>query len=211
MLREIISHPSRLIKVSSVSAIFRKLKAWSEPARYIFKDPDSGREFQAATREELITVIGNYRRNNNFEAITNLNQVLENYWCSLPENIAKCEVYNLKRGWSDYIKGGIALLKDAIYAQDARVSQAEAEERALICRVCPYNIRPTTSGAFQVADELVETYLGSNTKTSNDLNLGTCAVCTCPLRFKVHVKGPFDIDENQRPKYQRVGCWQLRG
>jgi hypothetical protein len=194
-----------------VSAIFRKLKPLREPARYIFKDPDSGREFQQNTRQALINEVVNYRINNRLEAIENLNLVLENYWCSLPENIALCDVFNLKRGWTDYLKGGIALLKDSLYPADSRVTQEEAEERALICKQCPYNVRPTKTGAFQVADDVVETYLGKGTTTSSDKFLGTCSVCTCPLRFKVHVKGPFDIDHMQRDKMVKVSCWQLKG
>lgn len=193
-----------------MSAIFHKLKPWLEPFRYVFKDPDTGREFEEKTKEELITVVQNYRRNNGFEAIEEIVKVLENYWCCLPENAGKCEVYELQRSFFSALKGGIALIHAKLLPKNALVAQEEADARGLHCKGCRFNVRPMSSGAFQVGDDIAE-YLGPKRHSENDPFLGTCALCTCPLKLKIHLRGPFEIDPLRRASYEEVKCWQLKG
>lgn len=216
---EISSQFSLEIRSRKVSAIFHKFKAWLEPSRYYYLDPDTNREFTAPDRAGLITLIVNYRKNNQLEPIGNLNSVLENFWCGLPENAGKCERYNLHRSFEMYKKGAMALLRDLIYKKEARVSQDEANRRATLCIKCPFNIEAKKTGTMALADEVVEKYLGDNTRTPYDKDLGLCAVCTCVLRFKVHVKGPFENSAEQSEQLRRViitddqgqkhKCWQV--
>lgn len=136
--------------------------------------------------------------------------VIDNYLCGLPENQGKCVPYVLRRNLLAYLRGGIAILKDLLYGAEARVNQATAEERATQCSDCKFNVFADKTEVIRFADEMVETYLGSETATSKDNLLGNCDVCSCPLRFKVHVKGPFDIQNDELPLFKEVNCWQLK-
>lgn len=196
-------------------SIFKRFKPEETPKRWIYIDPDTNRSFgidsPVTSQAELINLIEQYRANNDFEPIKNLKSVLENFLCGLPENGGKCISYTLKRNLQSYLKGGIALIKDMLYGVEMRVSQDEAEKRAEICKKCPFNVIPPEKSWFiQSTDEAVKTYLGDNIKTENDSFLGNCQVCSCVLPFKVHVKGPFELNPEEKGKMDSVGCWQSK-
>lgn len=196
-----------------MSAIFKHFKPNQEPARYVYKDPDTGRAFEENSKSILIQTILQYRQNNQLKPIENLLAVLDNFWCELPENAGRCINYNLQRGLLATIKGGMALIADVTMPSHARVTQEEAEKRAEICKKCIYNGFPDKDGFIKHADWVVDTYLDrSKTHNKCEKSLGNCAVCSCILNFKVHVKGPFDVDldEIQKAKMRDVGCWQVK-
>lgn len=188
--------------------IFYKFRAFSRPKRWVFKDPDTGFAYEEATEKALIQRIVNYRAQNNLSIIQQLDQVLQNYWCSLPENAGECEPCKLKRSFLAYVKGGIALLDNILYGPEARVSQAEAERRAEICIKCPFNINPD-KGWFDIwADNMAQKSVG-DIKTKHHAKLFNCEVCSCNLRAKVWYKGDMGLNNDQKQLMAGVGCWQV--
>lgn len=129
-----------------------------------------------------------------------LGEVLESYWCSLPENVGRCVPKIVERGILAYVKGGISLLKNMVY--NSYVSKEEAERRAGICSTCPHNVKGNEGWADLVAYHSI----GDRT-TPYDSKLGMCELCSCPLRAKVHLGGDLGINmETLRllPDF----CWQ---
>lgn len=66
-----------------------------------------------------------------------------------------------------------------------------AENRALICAVCPQNQQGDFTRWFtQPASELIRRWISQREKmqlkTSVDGKLGVCEACSCPLKLKVH-------------------------
>lgn len=177
-------------------------------SRYIFTDPDTGREYTAPNFRKLIQQIHNYREQNQLEPIPYIETVVENYICSLPENAGKCDNIKLKRGILSYLKGGIALLENIFYGEENMVSPEVAEKRALICIKCPYNSFPDKGAFIAWADEVAEASTGGK-KTSNYDKLGNCIVCSCPLRAKVWYKGTIKLTPEQEKQMSEVGCWQV--
>lgn len=184
--------------------MFLKFKAFAGPSSFTFKDPDTGREFSENSKEELLTRIVSYRSQNNLEEIERLPFILENYWCSLPENIGLCEETKIRRGLMGYIKGGLSLIKNVAYG--AYSSIEVAEERARICKECPSNIWADKPAFMEWSDKFAYHAIGDR-KTSSDKNLGSCEICSCPLRSKVWIgkldKFPKEIND-KLPDY----CWQ---
>lgn len=132
--------------------------------------------------------------------------MLENYWCGLPENAGKCEAVDLQRGFLAYMQGGVALIKNMVY--DRFVHQSVAEKRAGQCELCKYNIFPDKEGFIVWADKIAEaSTLGR--KTTKDSELGSCEVCSCPLRAKVHMGGTIPLEKEWLPKMEEVRCWQI--
>lgn len=188
--------------------MFKRLIPYQGPASFHFRDPDTGYIFRARDRQALITRIISYRAQNGLDPIEALPQVLENYWCSLPENRGRCEpVKKFMRGWLQYVRGGVALLMNVLYKEF--VTQDEADTRAVICVRCPYNVFPKKSGFDVWADSVAEQMVGDRKSIHHKL-LGNCEVCSCPLRAKVFYKGKIDLTEEEQKKMQRVNCWQVK-
>lgn len=175
-------------------------------------DPDTGHKFVAANKIELIKYIRNYRSQNDLSEIDYLAMSVDDYLCRLPENVGKCEEIQLKRGFFEYASGGMALLKNVFFGEKNMVDQEEAERRAVICELCPYNSFPDESleGYDQWANGLAVASTGGK-RTSKDKELRNCEVCTCCLKAKIWSKGPFKLDESQISKMKEVGCWQIEG
>lgn len=185
--------------------MFQKFKNFTGPASFHFKDPDTGLTYQEKSKEDLILRINSYRSQNKLEKIELLSFVLENYWCSLRENIGKCVPVQTKRGILGYIKGGIALAKAVMYSKFCTL--AEASRRADICIKCPHNVIPTNATWL---NQKIYHMIGDDKKTPVDEYLGECEICSCPLKAKVHIGEEIILDkdtENKLPDY----CWQKKG
>lgn len=195
---------------SPVPAPLRKIKPFKGPQQFVFKDPDTGRMFHAHTRESLIRDIHTYRDQNNLPPIEYLNIVLENYWCSLPENAPNCQPSTeLTRSFYQYLKGTIALVQSLAYPKKAPLHIAN--QRALQCSTCPYNVFPDRSQFIQWSDAIAEQCLGPHTRSEHHNALGNCEVCSCPLRAKVFWDRPLSpFPEDQVTKLREVSCWQLK-
>lgn len=185
-----------------------KFKAFQVPSRYVFKDPDTGREFSGKDMKELFDQIIPYREQNRLPTIDALDHVIENYLCHLPENSGKCEARNLKRGWWQYLKGGISLLENLAYGKENMVEDSIAEERAKICIGCPNNVFPDKGGFLKWSDELAEAATGGRRIPSYD-KIGNCSACSCVLKAKTFFKGPFKLTDKEKSKLPDF-CWMLK-
>jgi len=185
-----------------------RLKPYVGSRKFVFQDPDTGRNYAAKDKPSLIRLIIAYREQNELEPIEQLEAVLENYWCTLPENMGACEPnMHLSRGFLQYLRGGIALVMNMAYGERNIASKEEADRRAEICIDCEYNNFPD-KGAFDVwADEVAIASVGPR-KCTKHKELGNCSACSCPLRAKVFWGGKIDLTEEEAQKMRKVNCWQ---
>jgi len=184
-----------------------KFKPFLGPAQYVFRDPDTGLEYKENSKKTLIDRIRSYRLQNELPEIEFLDDVLEHFWCTLPENVGRCEGKALQLGVLPLLKAGIVVLKNFLY--DSVVRQDVAESRAAQCVGCPNNRLPENSGVKQWLDLIaINSVKGHRTKYYE--KLGTCGVCECPLNMKVFYNGKIDKPTiEQQKKYDAVKCWQL--
>lgn len=87
------------------------------------------------------------------------------------------------------------------------VPQDEAERRAKICVECPKNSSQDCTvchGLLQLVRQLV-----GRRETKYDAYLGTCALCSCLLRVKVHVSAEALRVATQPPERSQLppNCW----
>jgi hypothetical protein len=185
-------------------------KPFESSSIWQFPDPDSGRMHVGKTRAELVQNITGYRAQNNLEPIVRLDLVLNHYLCSLPTNVGKCKQEPLKRGFMQYMKGGLALVQQLFYGENSMVGQEEADRRAAVCKDCACNIFPDHGMFIQWSDDLALHTIGDR-KSKLHAELGNCSGCSCPLRCKVWHRGPFvlSVEEVQKMKAAKKDCWQL--
>lgn len=185
-------------------------KPFEASSVFQFPDPDTGRMHTAHTRAELVATIVNYRIQNRLAPIVRLDLVLNNYLCTLPINAGKCAPQPLKRGFMQYIKGGLALIEQLYYGDANMVSQAEADRRAQICINCSCNVFPDRDMFIKWSDDLALHTIGDRKSAVHD-KLGNCDGCSCPLRCKVWYKGPFNLSPEEKDKMKTCNpsCWQL--
>lgn len=187
--------------------MFKKLKPFEAFSIAQFKDPDTGHIYQADKIQQLYVDIIQYRVQNNLESLENLPDVVENYMCGLPENCNKCNGAELHRTLYQYVKGGVALLKN-LYFQKF-VTQDVAEKRAMQCQRCEFNVFPDKGPFLGFADDLAIMQVGER-KVSEPDKLGSCEVCSCSLRSKVFFDGVLPkATEEEAQKFRKVSCWQI--
>lgn len=191
--------------------IFKKFKILNSPSVFVFKDPDTGREFTGKSIAEMLPAIRGYRSQNELEELEYLPQVIENYLCSLPQHKGMCEpVKSPKRSVIQYLQGGVALLKNIAYASFC--SQEEADRRSEICSRCPRNEFPNRTSHFtNWANDLANRSVGDR-KSSHHNDLGVCGICSCPLRGKVHWAGKIKLTKENLEEMKKLDnpkCWQV--
>lgn len=189
----------------------KKFKPFETSLVFRWVDPDTQRKFTASNLKSLVQLIVSYRAQNKLAPIEHLEQVLENYLCGLPENCGKCQPKPLPRSFTQYLKGGIALLKNMYYSDQNMVDQPTAEERALTCTRCPFNVFPDRGMFIKWSDDIALATVGDRKVTAQQ-HLGNCEVCSCPLRAKVWYKGEFGLTAEQKQLITAVtpACWQLK-
>lgn len=187
-----------------------KFKPLEAPDRYFFVDPDTGRRFQAYTKDAIVKQIVSYRAQNELEPLEYLGVVIDAYMCSLPEFKHKCEQSEpFSRDFFGYIQGGIALIKNVFYGDKHMVNQIVADSRADQCVKCKFNVFPDKGPFLKWSDNIAEASThGRKSRHYNDL--GNCEVCSCPLKAKVWYKGSSDFCEEEVKKFKEVNCWQLK-
>lgn len=193
----------------SESTVFLKFKPQGGAHRFFFRDPDTGNEFQAANKGELIKHIVTYREQNGLPKLEELNTVIENFLCFQPENLGQCEPRELHRSLLGTIRGGVALLQNVFIPEHARCSQEEAERRAKICSTCPLNMAVGGDQKPVLAawgDKVAEASLHGSKTPDND-KLFTCAVCGCPLKVITYHKEFAKEPEDKKAKYPDF-CWK---
>jgi len=187
-----------------------KFKAFEAPDKYLFKDPDTGRDFETKTKEEIIKQIVSYRAQNELEPLEYLGVVIDAYMCSMPRYRYKCEPGRpFSRSVFGYISGGIALLKNMFYGDRHMVTQKAADRRASQCIFCKFNVFPDKHGFLKWSDDVAEASTHGRKAKYHD-KLGNCEVCSCPLKAKVWYKGHDRFSNEEIAKFKEVNCWQLK-
>lgn len=182
--------------------VYRKFKPFIAPLKIKFRDPDTKEWFHAKTKSELIQKIVIYRSQNELDPIENLDMVVDNYLCSLPENRGLCEPQVIKRGFMGYIKGAVTLFLNMVLSK--YTTQEEAESRAETCMRCPNNVFPEKKETFLSWTDTLAYHSLNDRSTPYDRELGSCEVCTCPLRVKIWNGSLDKEDYNDRlPDF----CW----
>lgn len=191
-----------------MSLTFMRLNPRIAVKNYVFVDPDNGHRYAALSLPSLIQQITAYREQNGFEKIEHINQVLENYWCSLPENLGSCTKVKLDRSLRQVLKGGVSLFVNIVFKKKA--SQEEADRRSAICKDCILNVFPDKKGFLRFSDELTQDAVGDSRSVHHD-ELGNCGGCSCPLRPKVFWAGDIKLtkEEEQHMRDANPACWQL--
>jgi len=162
--------------------------------------------YEAPNRKILLDLIRAYRKQNELEPLDFLPAIVEHYQCVQPDNIGRCTpAPQLKRGFIQFVKGGIALLKNVAYKSYA--SQNEADRRAEICLNCLHNTFPDRGPFVRWADDLAEAAVGDRKSTYHD-QLGNCGVCSCLLRSKVFYNGTLELTDDELAEMRKVNCWQ---
>jgi hypothetical protein len=186
---------------------FKSFLPFSAPPSWYFTDPDTGHVFGAESKRELIEKILAYREQNELPEIFQLGHVIDNFLCNQPENIGRCgKNMRLDRSWWTTLKGGVALLVNLLCKNP--VSQEEADRRAFICLGCKYNVFPDKGRFVKWSDRIAESTVPGKRSVHHN-QLGNCEVCTCVLKAKVFMPGPFDLSEEEKSKMREVGCWQV--
>lgn len=159
---------------------------------------------------ELLRYIVSYRSQNELEPIEFLPATVENYVCGLPENKGCCERYTLKRGLLQYLKGGLAVIKQ-LYTGEP-VQEEEANRRGAICITCVNNVFPPNKGEFMGwSDNIAMKTIGKGKHSAHHQQLGNCQVCTCLLKAKVWYQPPFKLKAKEavQMRKDKPECWQL--
>jgi hypothetical protein len=136
--------------------------------------------------------------------------VIEAYMCSLPQYRHKCEPSEpFSRSIFGYMQGGVALLKNMFYGKKNMVDRRIADARATQCISCRFNVFPDKSRFLRWSDEVAEASTrGKKSKYYN--KLGSCTVCSCPLKAKVWYKGGSEkFSKKEQDMFKEVNCWQL--
>jgi len=186
-----------------------KFKPFKTSNIWTFRDPDTERVHRASTREALIRLIVSYRAQNGYSEIENLDLVLENYLCTLPQNQGKCRSYfPIQRGLIASLKAGITLLKNLAYKSYA--PQSLADSRSEVCVTCPKNQKPDTSRRFiKWTDSIATATIGARRSKEHD-NLWNCEVCSCPMRTKVWLPTKdLELKEKELREFPDF-CWQKK-
>lgn len=184
-----------------------RLKPGCGPKHYVFTDPDTKHRYESKSRENLIKQIIAYRSQNELAPIEYLNDVLDNYWAGLPENLGEATIgLPLRRGVLAYLKGGIALLQNVWYGEKNMVDQATADARAAICIACPKNVAPDKGPFLAWSDSVAEASVGDRKSVHHD-KLFSCIVCTCTLKAKVHWGGEIKCSKKELLDFP-TPCWQ---
>lgn len=189
-------------------SVFLKFKPLETTADFDFIDPDTGFQYREESRAALVSRIQAYRSQNDLPPLDALPAVLENYWCSKPNNKGRCEPNTtLHRSLWTTLRGGIKLLVNLWY--DKTVSLEVAETRAKQCASCPNNVFPDKNAFTKWSDDVALASVGEK-KTSYHEQLGNCKVCTCVLKAKVFYDGEASFTAEENVEFRKVNCWQLR-
>lgn len=171
------------------------MKRLIEPRRtpvggWRWKHPETGFEFgPAPNRGALLEEIRRYIFANDLKEIPELDDVVEDWVCRQSGNELRCRessgrsVTPRRRTLRETVSGLGAAAKLAVMGDEALVPMKLAAARAAVCTNCPHNEKE--SGDLGAA--ALKALVGHRT-TPDDARIGTCGVCTCPLKAKVHMK-----------------------
>lgn len=185
-------------------------RAFEGPYKWELPDPDNThRIHQGKDLKELVQNIVRYRSQNRLPEIDSLDIVISTYLCGLPENCGKCEEIALKRGFLQYLKGGIALVRSVVFEE--YVTQEVADARAAMCKDCSANVFYDKGAFIKWSDDIAEASVGDR-KCASHNEIGNCVGCSCCLRAKVWYGGKIDLTTTEATimKNFNRNCWQLK-
>lgn len=196
----------------------RTFKPFETSPFWELKDPDKeGYVHRGRTRAELVSNITNFRAQNQLPSIERLDLVIDDYLCSKKENQHKCRQLEIRRGILEYLKGGISLVKVLALGPKEIVSQEIADSRSELCKDCVYNVYPDHDKFIAWSDEIAWHTVGDRRTKHHDA-LANCVACSCCLKAKCWVKGPFELSDKEKETMrtakssvtgQPIKCWQL--
>lgn len=188
--------------------MFLRFKTFEPSRSFQFKDPDTGFIHTAKNFKQLCQGIIKYREQNELEEIEEIEFVVENYLCGLPENCNSCvERKGMSRSFMQYVKGGVMLLKNAFFQE--QVAQDVAEKRAAQCVTCKFNIFPDKGPFIAWSDDVAIQQVGER-RVSVHNQLGNCDICSCALKSKIFFGGKLPrFNEEEVKKLESVNCWQI--
>lgn len=204
-----------------------RLNANSESPGLVFKHPESGFEHRAWDIHTLIGLIGPYRINNGWPALSQeqiedaVCQSLPANWCHQASGANQNDFDNLRLTKDDVLRGTLALSEIAarraastlIPSWTPFVDQDTAEARAATCSQCYAKTPVTGCRACDTYLTAIGAIIGGR-KTSHDAFLSTsaCGICKCSLSAQVHVKGDIllrGMDDAMKAKFSEVAhCWR---
>ena len=170
----------------------------------------------ATTFEGLVNRVGQVRSAVGARAGLSLREELEKQVCeAYPGDCTGVDMTKPRKRnltLTDVIRGTI-VLASFVAAGSQPVPREEAERRAQICKVCPYNIRfPTPcTGVCGELISLAQRMAGGH-GTQYDRSLHSCSICSCYNAAQIWVplehlkKG---ISGDMMKQFQAVpGCWK---
>lgn len=189
--------------------MLNKFSILNTPARWYFKNPEDGFLLEGKDLKDVASKVRRYRAQNEFENLEYLENVIENFLCSRPENRGSCEkMPALKRGLYATIKAGVLLIKQMMYNSFA--SQEVADSRALVCVACSLNTFPDKTAFIKWGDDIAEQTIGDRRSKYHD-DLGNCQPCSCLLKSKVFYNEKIKLKPGQESEIRSKtpSCWQL--
>lgn len=202
------------------------------PGGWRFVDPDTQHPYREGYRsiDQLLSHIKTYRAQNKLDPIPKLRTAVECWLCEQPNMQPHCLDASSSRTVGQYLNGARAGAQLALERASSMMglskspftSQKLAEKRAATCVRCKYNVENGDhSRTRKYSDEFVAGIVGPR-ETSQDGELFSCSICSCPLRPKVHI-GNRIIQERMNPheRYRfpngapgkdgkPLYCWQVR-
>ena len=167
------------------------------PGGYRFTEPTTRCVLTASTMDGLIRAVCGYRKANGYGQSTDTRGEIEQQMCESFDPHTRA--FNCRDseypapltavGWQ-HVASFIKVLAKFVTDRPEFVPQEEAERRAEICLVCPYNVPLAGCGVCRAGIEEAMGFLGGR-ETSRDAGLRACGVCGCSNRAQVHI--PLDV------------------
>lgn len=188
------------------------------PSGYFYIVPETHAEIVAYDKNALTLAVTSHYEVNDLPVPLHLVKLIEHFLCLRnPPSFCKGE----------FEPGDVVPLVtsiDGIKAATKKISsrlkwgrgqflatQAEAEQRALICISCNENKKGICTSCNGLADYVVEAV--GNRTTNNDSQIGICTHCGCLLKVKVHISGEalrVVTGKDELSKYPQH-CWMHQG
>lgn len=184
--------------------------------------PDKGIVGYGLNFQRLVRSVTEYRHANAIPCGLGLNDEIERAVCEqYPLECHEADPAIPKRqtrmSYREMLHGTQVMLQHKLQGSPL-VPLEEAERRAAICAVCPYNteVQLPCGGKCGALKALVAAWIGTR-HTQYDSRLKSCGICKCYLEASVHV--PLEIqcvgvDEDQRAQFKYVrevekrACWK---
>lgn len=151
------------------------------PNGYSYEQKETSIKLTADNFGQLVTRVADHRRANNLPVPFNIADIVEAKVCEQRPELCEGYVPKPPPNQKLTLNSAIRFTRTLVAAGGKRVeNQAEADQRAAICAMCPDNIEPEgcTGCSSSIIKKTVEFMVGSR-KTSYDSTLKSCKHCGC--------------------------------